>query len=164
MAGAAKPVSIISNANQPTSPQVQRIFLSGSPVKITQIRPGTRTEAGHVLPAQTVQLQTGQPLKGNVTFVQVHKVNPATKQQIAVKTVGSPNKQGQPFHVQKILPISLPTTLAVSQAGTPTVTMAASNAGVVVRSIAPKMNIAPAPSITQTVQVGDTIEKNYNIK
>lgn len=124
-------------------------------MKITQIKPN-RTDAGHVLPTQTLQLQ-GQTIKaGNVTLVQVQKVNPATKQPITVKATGSPSKQGQPFHVQKILPINLATTLSASQTvASAAVTMAASSAGVTVRSIAPKVNIAPAPGVTQTVQVGN---------
>ncbi|KAK3735218.1 hypothetical protein QZH41_010028, partial [Actinostola sp. cb2023] len=172
------PISIISSVNQPSTTQVQSVLLSGSPVKLTQIRPN-RSDAGHVLPGQTVQLQgqtiqlqgqtvqlqgqtvqlqgqtvqlQGQTLKGNITFVQVQKVNPATKQPIAVKGAGSPSKQGQSFHIQKIIPINLATTLPQAVPSTP-VTMATCSSGVTVRSIAPKMNIAPAPSVTQAVQL-----------
>jgi hypothetical protein len=103
-----------------------------------------------------VQLQ-GQGINRNVTFVQVQKVNPTTKQSMVAKAAGSPSKQGQPYQVQKIIPISLATTMNQVATSTHATLVTSSSGGVMVRSIAPKMHIAPAPSVVQTVQVRNTL-------
>lgn len=145
---------MVSTMNQPTSP----VVVISSPVKLTQIRPNRPVMSGPTGQLSGVQLH-GQGIKGNVTFVQVQKVNPSSKQPISVKVTGSPSKQGQPHQLPKVIPISLATTgnQVVTSAH---ITMATSGSGgVAVRSIAPKMNIAPAPSIAQTVQVKNLVHE-----
>ncbi|XP_031572762.1 protein lin-54 homolog [Actinia tenebrosa] len=155
----AVPIPIVSTMNQPISPMV---VISGSPVKLTQIRPSRSVVSGSTGQLSGVQLQ-GQGIKGNVRFFQVQNVNPTSKQPISVKLTGSPSKQGQTHQLQKVIPINLATT--GNQVVTSShITMATSGSGgATVRSIAPKMNIAPAPTISQTIQLAPKPQVTANL-
>ena len=136
----------VATAAQPTPPLV---VISGSPIKLTPI-----SRAGGAL--------TGGQSNSNITVFQVQPLNAATKQHIAPKT-GSPSKQQSvQLQLQKLLPISVATTLSKLQPGTaPQFTLANPTGQTTnVRHIAPKVSIVSAVPSGPTVQLATPQVRN----
>lgn len=125
------------------------VVISGSPIKLT---PLSRT--GAALGGAQANSGTGNNI--TCTLVHVQPFNATTKQHIAPKAGGSPNKAPVPLQIQKLVPISVAaSSLAKIQPGTtPQFTMAAPAASTTnVRHIAPKVSIVPAVPGAQTVRL-----------
>ncbi|XP_001631267.2 protein lin-54 homolog isoform X2 [Nematostella vectensis] len=124
-----------------TSPQV--VMLSGSPIKLTQVRgPFKTTAAGGQIP-----IGKGVQQISNVTFVQVPS---NTFVQNAGVRQGSPLKQGV---VPRVIPISLAVNKSQAVSSSHMTISMTTSGTVTVRAIAPKMNIAPTLSASQTIQL-----------